>query len=274
MNASTFVTRSMTCPICCEIYDSSRAPLVLQCGHTFCDHCLAQCIFNSRIYCPNRCHTTTPVDQANPQSGPPINAALVSVLNSCASATGFAPLTWSNPTSFWQRVPPQPAASSWAATQNRTLPTESTFLLPGAHFNQPSIHRATADLVFSLMVGVYGVFLFFATHNQYCEQPLAPWVLAFGCWWIVSAILSFVVNGLQRAEFLRTPFFLLNCASIALYVMGMNMTFSLPWEGYVCPRVLVVSVRTFFLYYIMQALFGCMLFCMILLFVLLFRDRR
>ena len=135
------------------------------------------------------------------------------------------------------------------------------------------MYRATVDCVLSLMIGLYGVFLYFATRDTFCEQPLAVWALAFGCWWVVSSVLSFVISGLGRAQFLRTPFFLLNCASIALYVAGINMTFSLPLEGYVCPRVLVVSLRTFFLYYIMQSTFGCMLFCIILYFVVLFRDR-
>ena len=107
MSGSSFATRSMTCPICCELYASDRAPRVLHCGHTFCDNCLANCLAKGQLYCPNRCHTTTPVDQANHFfGGPPVNAALVSVLNSTASATGFAPLSLASSASFWQRLPP------------------------------------------------------------------------------------------------------------------------------------------------------------------------
>ena len=75
----------MTCPICGELYASDSAPRVLHRGHTFCDNCLANCLFNWQLYCPNRRHTTTPVDQANHYSGgTTVNAALFNLLNSSA----------------------------------------------------------------------------------------------------------------------------------------------------------------------------------------------
>ena len=62
-------------------------------------------------------------------------------------------------------------------------------------------------------------------------------------------------------------------ACLSLYVAGLNMIMKMPWEGYTCPKALVVSVRTFYMCYLMQVVVGCALFCCVLCFVLVFRDR-
>eukprot|EP00479_Gromia_sphaerica_P001596 TRINITY_DN11827_c0_g1_i1.p1 TRINITY_DN11827_c0_g1~~TRINITY_DN11827_c0_g1_i1.p1 ORF type:complete len:133 (-),score=7.78 TRINITY_DN11827_c0_g1_i1:487-885(-) len=48
------------CPLCLQIYNSypNSSPVLLFCGHTFCQHCLKSLHKENKVQC-NKCHQTT-----------------------------------------------------------------------------------------------------------------------------------------------------------------------------------------------------------------------
>ena len=49
---------SFECKVCFSPYnDTDKVPLILPCGHTYCEGCIKSLYKNRRIECPNRCKT-------------------------------------------------------------------------------------------------------------------------------------------------------------------------------------------------------------------------
>eukprot|EP00906_Rhabdomonas_costata_P021761 RCo031554 len=126
----------------------------------------------------------------------------------------------------------------------------------------------------SVGVGAYSLWVYSQTRGSYCETQLAGWILAFGIWQVVSGTLTYLVKVQQRALQLRGCLDCLSCASLALYISGLVMLSPLPWTGYLCPPLLVTSVRAFFLAFFILACVQLLLCCAILCLVALASSHR
>ena len=304
MSQQSFINTAGTCAICLMRYDAQHIPRILRCGHTFCDRCLAQCMSRwggsgAAIECPNKCHEKTPIDPTDPMLNLPVNAELEAELGHKADMTS---VFFSIPSAFLpfphhlvtrNDVDEESLANRETLPPLYDLPTEDKpepavdFDVGGdaggrvrrhRHHHHFSLraHRPRLDChcfldvfftIIAIGVGIYSIILYAKYKDNYCEEPIAPWALAFGIWVIVCRLVFLCYEMLKLGSHHRISdaimvlFIVLNVLSLGLYTVGVVFVYNMP-TPYKCPAALVIPMTVFALLYLVALAVGMCVLCL------------